>query len=322
MHLLLSHAGLLAATFTWDPFIRGVVITALFVVLLPGSVYLVLSTDVGGRLGFLLMAAGMSGMLCLLSLLWMPLASTADIGRPNSWKPLEVITGDYASQVTPGGAKDLPIGNLAGVKPPVKDLSTKHWYWPLQSCSDSGWHKIDPSLINDPESEADKILANTSGALVGPTLTSPYTAASDYVYIDGFQKGENGGCLFAVSRHKIYVPLARGAHYVVLRVLPSLPVLSLGGAPPAAQPDRSKPYTYVILVRNLGSVRQPQAMLSISMGITFLVICYILHTRDKEKEAADAAAAAGDSGGGGAGPGGTGGPGGAGPEREKVGAGV
>jgi hypothetical protein len=65
-------------------------------------------------------------------------------------------------------------------------------------------------------------------------------------------------------------------------------------------------------------------MLAISMGITFLVICYILHTRDKEKDAAEAAAAEGGSGG--AGPGGAGGAGGAGggggAEREKVGAGV
>jgi hypothetical protein len=323
----LSHVSVLAATFTWDPFIRGVVILLLFIVLLPGSVFLVLSTDVGGRLGFLLMAAGMTGMLCLLAVLWMPLASTADIGRPNSWHPLEIITGDYASQVTIKGAANLPIGNLSSVKPPVQNLTTKHWYWPLQGCNDSSWHKIDPSLINDPESEADKLLANTSGSVLGPALTSPFSAATDYTYIDGFQKGQNSGCLFAISRHKIYMPLARGAHYVVLRVLPTLPTLTLGGAPPAAQADRSKPYTYVILERNLGSVRQPQALLAISMGVTFLVICYVLHTRDKEKEAAEAAAAGGGpgagpggSGGGGGGAGSAGG-GGAG-DRETVGAGV
>ncbi|MDQ6616860.1 MAG: hypothetical protein M3083_19465 [Actinomycetota bacterium] len=322
MHVALSHMGVLAATFTWDPFIRGVVITALFVVLLPGSVYLVLSTDVGGRLGFLLMAAGTSGMLCLLALLWMPLSSTADIGKPNSWKVIEVITGDYASQDTIKGTADLPIDNLSSTKPPVQALKTKHWFWPLQSCSDSGWHKIDPSLINDPESEADKFLANTSASAAGPTLSSPFSAATDYTYIDGYQKGQNGGCLFAISRHKVYVPLARGAHYVVLRVLPTLPVLNLGGAPPPAQPDRSKPYTYVILDRNLGSVRQPQAILAMSMGITFLVICYILHTRDKEKEAADAAADGSDGSGGPGGSSRDGGPGGPSPEREKVGAGV
>lgn len=325
-HLAAGHLSVLATTFTWDPFIRGVLILALFIVLLPGSVYLVLSTDVGGRLGFLLMAAATSGMLCLLALLWMPLASTADVGRPNSWKPLEVITGDYASQVTVKGAGNLPIANLASVKPPTTALKTQHWFWPFQGCNDSAWHKIDPSLVNDPESEADKILANTSASLIGPALTSPFSAATDYVYIDGYQKGQNSGCLFAISRHKIYMPLARGAHYVVLRVKPALPTLSLGGAPPAAQPDNSKPYTYVILERNLGSVRQPQALLAISMGMTFLVICYILHTRDKEKEAAEAAAAAGGSGDAGAGGAGGGGSGGGGsgptPDREPVGAGV
>jgi hypothetical protein len=308
----LGHSGVLAATFTWDPFIRGVLILALFIVLLPGSVYLVLSTDVGGRLGFLLMAAGMSGMLCLLSFLWMPLASTADVGRPNSWKPLEVITGDYAKQVTIKGAASLPVDNLSLTKPPSQDLATKKWYWPLQSCSESGWHKIDPSLINDPESEADKVLVN-GGGVVGPTLTSPFSAATDYTYIDGYQKGLNGGCLFAISRHKVYLPMARGAHYVVLRVKPTLPVLNLGGAPPAAQPDPNGLYTYVILERNLGSVRQPQALLAISMGITFLVICYILHTRDKEKEAAALRESPEGPGAGPAGPA---------PEREKVGAGV
>jgi hypothetical protein len=321
--LALSHTSVLAATFTWDPFIRGVVILALFIVLLPGSVYLVLSTDVGGRLGFLLMAAGMTGMLCILSILWMPLASTADIGRPNSWHPLEVITGDFASQITVKGVASLPVDNLSSTKPPTQNLPTKHWYWPFQSCNDNAWHKIDPSLISDPESESDKILVNTSGATTGPALASPFTAATDYVYVDGYQKGQNSGCLFAISRHKIYLPLARGAHYVVLRVLPALPALSLGGAPPAAQPDRSKPYTYVIMERNLGSVRQPQALLAISMGITFLVICYILHTRDKEKEREEAAASGGGAGGGGpGGAAGGGGAGGSGPDRETVGAGV
>lgn len=313
MHLALSHVGVLAATFTWDPFIRGTLILALFIVLLPGSVYLVLSTDVGGRLGFLLMAAGMTGMLCLLSILWMPLASTADVGRPNSWKALEVVTGDYAKQVTIKGAASLPVDDLSSTKPPSPDLPSKHWYWPLQSCSESGWHKIDPSLVNDPESEADKVLV-PSGSAAGPTLTSPFTAATDYTYIDGYQEGLNGGCLFAISRHKVYMPLARGAHFVVLRVKPTLPVLNLGGAPPAAQPDPNGQYTYVILVRNLGSVRQPQALLSISMGITFLVICYILHTRDKEKEAAELVAAGAPGGPGGRVP--------SSPEREKVGAGV
>jgi hypothetical protein len=289
----LMHISILAASITWDPFVRGGVILVLFVVLLPGSVFFVLSTNTGIRLGFLLGLAGLTGMMALLALLWMPLASSADIGRPNSWHPLEVITGDYAGQVTIAGAKSFPANDVKSTKPPLKALPTKHWYWPLQSCSDSGWHKIDPSLLSDPSSRADQVLAASSGSgATPPALSSPFSSNSDYVYIDGYTSGQNGGCLFAISRHKIYVPLARGAHYVILRVQPVLPALPTGGAPPAAQPDTSKPYTYVILDRNLGSVRQPQALLAFSCGLIFLVICYVLHTREKEDQAD------GDDGGG------------------------
>jgi hypothetical protein len=289
------HLGILAASITWDPFVRGGVILILFVVLLPGSVFFVLSTNTGIRLGFLLGLAGLTGMLALLALLWMPLASSADIGRPNSWKPLQVITGDFSDQVTIAGAKSFPANNVRSTKPPLKALPNKHWYWPLQSCSDSGWHKIDASLLSDPSSRADQVLAASSGSggATPPGLTSPFSSNSDYVYVDGYTSGQNGGCLFAINRHKIYLPLARGAHYVILRVQPVLPELKTGGAPAPAQPDASKPYTYVILERNLGSVRQPQALLAFSSGLIFGVICYVLHTREKDDQAEAEPAGAG-----------------------------
>jgi len=299
VHSLL-HMGVMAAV-TWDPFIRGTLILLLFIVLLPGSIFFVLSTDTGIRLGFLLAMAGLTGMVCLLSTLWMPLASTADVGRPNTWKPLEIVTGDFAHQVTVAGAKSFPADNLRAVKAPRKKLPDKHWYWPVQSCSDSGWHTIDPSLISDPESEGDKVLAPSSseGGKTPPALTTPFSSASDYVYVDGYTSGQDGGCLLSINQHKVYLPLARGAHYVILRVQPALPTLTLGGAPAPPQPDTSKAFTYVIMVRNLGSVRQPQALLAISSGIIFLVICYVLHTRDKaiEADAAEAAAAERDKAG-------------------------
>ena len=327
MPLALTHLGFLASTITWDPFMRGILILALFIVLLPGSVFLVLSTDVGARLSLLLSLAAITGMMCLLACLWMPLASTADIGKANSWKPLEIITGNYQDQVTVKSAKSLPIGNLLnGTKPPVTALKTKHWYWPLQSCNDNSWHKIDPSLISDPESESDDVLANTSGAQLGPQLNSPFSATTDYVYIDGYRLGQNSGCLFAINRHKVYIPFARGPDIVVLRVLPALPSQTQSASPPVVQPNTKAPYTYVILERNLGSVRQPQAVMAISMGITFLVLCYLLHTREKERDRREEEGSDGPDGGGSGGYGGAGGAGGgvagAGAQREPVGAGV
>ena len=138
----MTHLGVLALI-SWDPFIRGIVILALFVVLLPGSVYLVLSTDIGARLGFLLAAAGLAGMIALLAIFWMVLNSTADIGRPNVWVPLAVVTGDYASQVTVDGVNDFPATDLKATQPPVPALSSPHWFWPIQSCpANSGWHQL------------------------------------------------------------------------------------------------------------------------------------------------------------------------------------
>lgn len=314
-----------AAAIGWDPFVRGILIIVIFLLVLPGTVYLVLLTDVGARLGFLLIAAGMAGMMVILSLLWICLDSSADVGRPNSWHPAEIITGDFASQVTVNSAKSLPLGNLKnGTNPPVKALKTKHWYWPIQSCNDNSWHKIDPSLLSDPESESDAVLANTTGVKYGPGITSPFSAATDYVYIDGYRKGQNSGCLFAWSRHKVYMPFARGADVVVLRVKPVLPSLTLSSAPPTPQANPNAPYTYVILERNLGSVREPQFLVLISCSIIFGLLCYVLHVREKEmerrKEEEEGKGA--DGGPGGTGPGGASGSGGGAGQRQPVGAAV
>jgi hypothetical protein len=294
VHIGLIHSGLMAGI-TWDPFIRGLLIVIVAVLLLPGSVYFVLATDTGARLGFLLVAAGMTGLLSILAVLWMVLASTAAIGRPNSWKPLAVVSGDYATQVTIKGAQDFPAGDAGSIRGALPPVAKTHWYWPLRSCSDSGWRHMDPGKVTDAESAADKVLVPPGTSVVAPpALTSPFTAATEYSYVDAFEKGSNSGCLFAVNKHKIYVPFARSPHYVVIRVLPALPVPANSTAP--AKPDTSKPYTYVILDRNLGSVRQPQLVVAISSGLVFLIICNALHRRDKEiwaRQAAEKEAAEG-----------------------------
>jgi hypothetical protein len=192
----MTHVGALALI-SWDPFIRGVVILALFIVLLPGSVYLVLSTNTGARLGFLLGAAGLVGMIALLSIFWVVLNSTADIGRVNSWKPLEVITGDYASQVTIKGVQDFPSGNLKAAQPAVNPLPSKHWYWPFQSCpANKGWYNLSTSRQTDAESAADKVLAPTAvGGVVPARLTTPFSANTDYVYLGAYEEKPNSGCI-------------------------------------------------------------------------------------------------------------------------------
>ena len=56
----------LLAALAWDPQIRGALIVVTAFVILPGSVYLLLATNTGAKLGFLLAAAGFFGWMAVM----------------------------------------------------------------------------------------------------------------------------------------------------------------------------------------------------------------------------------------------------------------
>jgi len=79
------HSGLIIASelkhhSLWYPTILGVLVVVAGIVLFCGSVYLLLATNLGARLGFLVAVAALSGFMILLSLLWWTTASP-QIGR-------------------------------------------------------------------------------------------------------------------------------------------------------------------------------------------------------------------------------------------------
>ena len=60
----------LVAALSWNPQVRGALYVLIAVVILPGSSYLLLSTNVGARLGFQLAAAGLCAWMVVLGLVW------------------------------------------------------------------------------------------------------------------------------------------------------------------------------------------------------------------------------------------------------------
>ena len=54
-------ANLLAIA--WEPELRGILIVIIAVVVLCGSIYMILATNLGARLGFLVALAGLTGWL-------------------------------------------------------------------------------------------------------------------------------------------------------------------------------------------------------------------------------------------------------------------
>ena len=74
----------------WYPTILGVLVVLAAVSLFMGSIYLLLATNLGARLGFLVAAAGLSGFMVLLSL---PLAHDRVAAQHAEGPPTELEGG-------------------------------------------------------------------------------------------------------------------------------------------------------------------------------------------------------------------------------------
>jgi hypothetical protein len=86
----------------WYPTILGVLVVVAAVVLFLGSIYVLLGTNLGARLGFLVAFTGLAGFMMLLSLLWCTTASPLNTlkGRIPQWKVQEVIASPQKSKTS------------------------------------------------------------------------------------------------------------------------------------------------------------------------------------------------------------------------------
>jgi hypothetical protein len=77
----------------WYPTILGVLVVVAAVVLFMGSIYLLLGTNLGARLGFLVTFTCLMGFLLILSILWLTTASPLESpkGRVASWSVVENV---------------------------------------------------------------------------------------------------------------------------------------------------------------------------------------------------------------------------------------
>jgi hypothetical protein len=86
----------------WYPTILGVLVVVAGIVLFCGSVYILLGTNLGARLGFLVAFTGLAGFMVILTSLWCVTASPLNTlkGRIPQWKVVEVVKDPAKSKVT------------------------------------------------------------------------------------------------------------------------------------------------------------------------------------------------------------------------------
>jgi hypothetical protein len=86
----------------WYPTILGVLVVIAAVVLFLGTIYILLGTNMGARQGFLVAFTGLAGFMVVLTLLWCTTASPLNTikGRIPQWKVQEVVANPERSKTS------------------------------------------------------------------------------------------------------------------------------------------------------------------------------------------------------------------------------
>jgi hypothetical protein len=235
----------------WSPELRGIIVVLIGIGVLMGSIYLLLTTNLGSRLGFLVVLAGLSAWLMMMGIMWWVYGIGLK-GNPPAWKGKEVI----------GVSLDNAGSDVVrGVD--IHSATTEH--------AVDGWkqlHTDDPSYGQD-TAAADDILQNQLELF----------KAGEYKPMAVYNKG--GERFPKINDTLDFLAFFHEPHYSLVEVQPVIPSLSEPGrAPPTAVVDTSKTPTYVLMERNLGTTRQPSVTLTFGAGLIFLLCCWTLHRRD------------------------------------------
>ena len=274
------------AGIAWDPQIRGFLAFGVGVVVLIGSVYVLLATNMGVRLGFMLGATAIFGWLTIMGGIWWTYGSIGMLGQINRWEVQEV---DYPGlqdaalpEVRALDTSSLPAPDkLAGLTEEQFMGERDQLEAPL-----NGWRilpEFNPSF-GEAKATVDEHFVQH------PDKTLGIATAADYLAVYSFERG--GKTLLPENPTRIdrlvkmfrttFIELRHPAHYAVIQVQPVVKQEVLAGQPPPRPVvDSSEPVVSVVMERNLGDRRFPGAMLCLSSAIMFGLLCMQLHRRDQ-----------------------------------------
>ena len=260
-------AALLAIN--WEPELRGALTVMIGATVWMGSIYLILGTNLGARLGFLVAFTGLMGWMALMGLVWW-IYGIGLKGDVPEWKQ---IPGQTVIQevdlLHQAGVLDDPI-EIDASDPVAAAAVVK------EQLESQGWYQVGESAPEFGQAEASAgVFLEEEGAL-GPgefEVTAVYEV--DPPHESAWPKlGPNGEFDQIAFFHKPYYTLVEVAPFVELRP-------EAGRAPIAPEVDQTQQRQYVYMIRDLGSLREPAAYITIGSTLMFLVLCFFLHRRDR-----------------------------------------
>ncbi|MEI6199418.1 MAG: hypothetical protein WCP83_05750 [Actinomycetota bacterium] len=249
---------------SWEPEIRGWMIVIISVSVLMGSTYLLLGTNLGARLGFLVAMAGLTGWMMSMAIIW-AVYGIGLKGPMPTWVPSQPITI----------VRDGALLNQSGVVDGSSDLKGVEPVAAAKKVSDQlvgeGWKIL-------AESDPQRGQAIASADEIIQIETKEY-AAGEYSAVAVYDKG---GARYPKLGDSIdFIAFKHTPRYAIVEIAPVVTQRAEPGRAPArVQIDTTQPHRYVIMIRDLGARRKPAFLIAFGSGIIFFLLCWILHRRE------------------------------------------
>ena len=235
----------------WDPTILGVLVVLSAVGLFCGSVYLLLSTNMGARLGFLVSAACLSGFIVLLSGLWITTATPLNSphGLLAGWDPVEVLDDPSESA----------IPSVREVRERGTRIDSEDDLGQLRPGAEAALVRPDPT---DPEAPEPSPFAE---------FQSSVAFLTDF---EGYESYEVGGGTRNVFWHH--------PRYAVMQYCPVRPTAVDTTEPVAPTCDPLADRPYLVMRYDYGTLRQPP-WIYLGVSLVFFVLSLLgLHWHEKD----------------------------------------
>ncbi len=249
----------------WEPELRGLLTVIIGTVILCGSVYMIMATNMGSRLAFLVALTGLAGWMVLMGLVWW-IYGIGLRGNDPTWQP---VAGATVLQDTDA----LRSGGALEVLPDIPDDAT---------------FDEEAELVADQFLEEGYVVLDPASPAFGQAQASASVffeeeeafAAGQYAVTRVFDIG--GERWPKIGDSLDFVAFRHDPHYVVVEGRPFVQVREEAGrAPVSPQVDETRQAQYVYMIRDLGTRRQPAVVLTIGGGAIFLALCYLLHRRER-----------------------------------------
>jgi hypothetical protein len=251
---------------SWDPEIRGIIVVLCMFLVLCGGTYLVIGTNLGARLGILISLAALAGWMAMMGAVWW-IYGIGLKGREATWKPASPISiirdGTLLSSAE---VIDGPIKVAAGASPAEVAATVR------KQLEAENWVRLDDA---DPRrgqasASADEIIQNRAKEF----------AAGEYLTLSVYDRG--GERSPKINESLDFLAFIHAPRYALVELAPLLPQrVEPARAPAKPVIDSSQPHRYLLMIRDLGSKRQPAIFITLGSSLIFAILCWLLHRRDR-----------------------------------------